>query len=453
LLALFFLLAGGCALLRGRRNHGRAWPALFGCSLLFSTLALEASLAFAAVAGVWLAINRVRYRRPWTWMVATASPVAVYLFLRIGVARVPFASSVLHWAVTDPLRVINTFGQQLQLLLFPFNQKVIYVVARPFTGFSAYTVLGLVFLGLPLYALVRLGQTKPGNGSTDDPGYERRPKLSSPPRAEPGRAGWYGYLWMVLFLLPFAHLVFLGPAGRILYLAAPGTLILIAGLYLAKRRRRLTNRVTYSVLLLYTAVLAVQTLRRNPIWRNELSLSETMVREAPVSAGGHLNYGAALAERGRQTEAIEQFRIASALHPAMVEARNSLAFALIEQGDLPDAIRELREVAKLRPASPRARNDLGVTLMRNGQLDSAIIEYKEALRLDPNSELVLNNLGHAYLAGGEFRQAIEHFRAALRLSPGFTAARANLAEAFRAAGMSDSAALVENGSWQRRNAD
>jgi Flp pilus assembly protein TadD len=445
LLALLFLLVGSYALLRGRRGRRYFWPVLFGCSLLFSTLALEASLVFAAIAAVWLVLNRTRYRRLWTWIAATASPVAVYLLLRLGVARVPFASSVLHWAVTDPLRVVNTFGQQLQLLLFPFNQKVIHVLAKPFTGFSAYTILGLVFLGLPLYAVFRLGRSTPGDGGAGSTGSSPKPKHSSRPRLEPGRLGWYGYAWMVLFLLPFAHLVFLGPAGRMLYLAAPGVLILLAALYQAKRHRRLTTRVAYGALLLYTAVLAVQTLRRNPIWRNELSLSQAMVWEAPASAGGHLNYGSALSNAGRKEEAIEHFRIAAKLNPAFVETHVSLAFALIDQGDLPGAIREFREVVKLRPASPRAHNDLGVTLVRIGQLDSAIVEYKEALRLDPNSELTLNNLGYAYLASEDLPQAIAYFKTALRLKPDFAAARANLAAAYWAAGMPDSAALVQGG--------
>jgi Flp pilus assembly protein TadD len=445
LLALLFLLVGSYALLRGQRRRGPIWPVLFGGSLLFSALALEASLVFAAIAAAWLLGNRTRYRRLPVWIAATATPVAAYFLLRLGIARVPFAGSVLHWAVTDPLRVINAFGQQLQLLLFPFNQKVIYVAAKPFTGFSAYTVLGLLLLGLPLYAAIRLGRSATGDRNAGSAASSPRPKRSSRPRLEPGRLGWYGYAWVVLFLLPFAHLVFLGPAGRMLYLAAPGVLILLAALYQARRHRRLTTRVAYGALLLYTAALAVQTLGRNPIWRNELSLSRAMVQEAPASAGGHLNYGSALSNAGRKEEAIEQFRMAAKLNPAFVEAHVSLAFALIDQGDLPGAIREFREVVKLRPASPRAHNDLGVTLVRIGQLDSAIVEYKEALRLDPNSELTLNNLGYAYLASEDFTQAIAHFKAALRLKPDFAAARSNLAAAYWAAGMPDSAALVEGG--------
>jgi Flp pilus assembly protein TadD len=447
LLALFFLLVSAYALLRGQRGRVRVWWALFGGSLLLSTLALEASLVFAAIAAGWLLLNRARYRRLWVWMAAIASPMAAYFLLRLGIARVPFTSSAARQAITEPLRIINAFGQQLQLLIFPFNQKIIYVPAEPFTSFSVYTILGLLFLGLPLYAVIRRGGSTARHRDTHGASSNLKPRHPARPELDAGRLGWYGYAWMVLFLLPFAYLVFLGPAGRMLYLAAPGVLILLAALYRATNHKRLTTRVAFGAILLYTALLAVQTLQRNPVWRDELSLSEAMVREAPASAGGHANCGKALSNAGRKEEAIEQFRMASRLDPNFVEPHIDLAFALIDRGELPGAIQALREVVRLRPESPRAHNDLAVTLMRNGQLDLAIVEYKEALRHDPNSELTLNNLGYAYMKGGDFRQAIAFLKAALRLKPDFAGARANLAAAYRSAGMPDSAALVESGKW------
>ena len=445
LLALFFVLVSAYALARGRRGRARFWPALLGGSLLLSVLALEASLVFAGLAAVWLLANRFRYRRLSVWTAAIALPMAAYLLLRLGMARVPFvaSSSALRLALTEPLRVINTFGQQLQLLVFPFNQKVIYVPAEPFTGFSVYTVLGLLFLGLPLYAVIRLGRSPARH--RDRRGASLNPKSKRPaqPEVETGRLGWYGYAWMVLLLLPFAHLIFLGPAGRMLYLAAPGALILLAALYQAADQRQLTARIAYGAIVLYTALFAVQTLRRNPIWHDELSLTRTMVREAPASAIGHLNYGWALAEAGRKEEAVEQYRLAVGMSPDYDRAHLRLALALTDQGDLPGAIRELREVVRLHPESWKVRNNLGVILTRSGQIDSAIVEYREALRLEPNSVLTLNNLSSAYMQIGDFRQAIPLFKALLRLNPGLASARVDLAAAYRKAGMPDSAALVE----------
>jgi tetratricopeptide (TPR) repeat protein len=439
LLAVFFLLVSAYALARGKRGRLRIWPWLFGGSLLLSALALEASLVFAALAAAWVLANRTRYHRLLTWVTAIASPLVIYFLLRFGVARVPFESSFMSWAVTKPLRVINAFGQQLQLLLFPFNQKVIYDAAWPLVGFSVYTVLGLLFLGLPLYAVIRLGRSAGDHETGSSP----KPRHSARPEPDAIRLAWYGYAWIVLFLLPFAHLVVLGPAGRALYPAAPGVLILLAALFQTRGHKQLTARVVYVTLLLYTAVFTVQTLRRNPIWHDGISLSEAMVREAPGVVGGHMNYGLALVDAGRRREAIKQFRMAVRMDREFVLPHISLASALLEEGALPGAIRELREVVRLQPESPRARNDLALALMRSGQVDSAVAEYKVALRLDPNSELTLNNLGYVYLESGDVGQAISFLKAALQIKPDFEPARRNLADAYRKAGMPDSAALIE----------
>jgi tetratricopeptide (TPR) repeat protein len=440
LLALLFLLVSAYALARGRRGHTRVWPVLFGGSLLLSVLALEASLVFAALAAAWILANRARYRRLFTWVTAITSPLVIYFLLRFGVARIPFTSLFMHWAVTKPLRVINAFGQQLQLLVFPFNQKVIYAADESFGNFSVYTVLGLLLLGLPLYAVIRLGRSAGDHATGSNP----KPRHAARPEPDAIRLAWYGLAWMVLFLLPFAHLVVLGPAGRALYTAAPGVLILLAVLFQTKNPKQSTARVVYGAVLVYTAVFAVQTLRRNPVWHDGISLSEAMVREAPGVVGGHMNYGLALVDAGRRREAIKQFRIAERMDPDFVLPHISLASALFEEGDLPAALREQREVVRLQPESSRAHNDLAVALMRNGQLDSAVAEHKAALRLDPNSEQALSDLGYVYLHSGDVGQAIPLLKAALQLKPDFEAARRNLADAYREAGMPDSAAMLED---------
>jgi hypothetical protein len=192
------VLAGSYALLRGRRQRSNLWPVLFAGALLLCTLALEASLVLAAIAFGWLIFNRARYRKLAAWFAAAALPVALYFLLRLGIAHVPVTASgsVLHWAATEPLRVINAFGEQLQLLVFPFNQKVIYVPSDPFTGLSGYTVLGLLFLGLPLYAEIGSGVRRPAirmrraQAQASGPGSQRRPRPLPPASAGSGMAGW-----------------------------------------------------------------------------------------------------------------------------------------------------------------------------------------------------------------------------------------------------------------------
>jgi protein O-mannosyl-transferase len=434
LLALLMMLLSFYALLRGRRSREGAnpktqnqvaviWPLLCGLGFLLAMTALEAAVFFGLAAGLWLILNRRQYPRTLLWFGAGLTAVAVYLVLRLGIAHISMMpESVGSRLVSQPIRVINTFGHQLALYFFPFNQKVIYTVGPDFTDFSIYTVLGLLFLLLPPVLIL---------------GTWRR-----------ARAGWpvretLGYTWMVLFLLPFSNLLFLGPSGRMLYLSGIGVLIMIlTGVRRLKRPAPALRIAAWVVTGLYLALLAGQLLRRNPVWKNELALSRNMTIDAPDSPGGHLNYGAALAEAGRMDEAIEQYRLAVEADSDYVPPHNRLAFALMERGDLAEAVTHFRAVVRLDPGSADARNNLALTLKRSGELDSAIAEYQAALQLAGNPDTTLNNLGRAYLARGDLRAAIEAFKVVLSREPYFQAARENLIQCYITAGFPDSAALL-----------
>ena len=237
LLAMVFLLLSFYALLRGvtkdsrtqglkeLRNQGkspeprnprtpepdsRLWRVLFAGSFLLSLLALESALVFVALAAGWLIVNRASYRNVKVWLVLTVLPVVIYFVLRLGIAHVAFASSVVRWAIEDPLKVINTFGQQMQLLVFPFNHKVIYVVSEPFTGFSSVhdsrpVVSGTAAVcvdsgpGIQHKDTKTLRGERPKHRTTEIPkenGVSSSPKPKPSSWLEAGGLGWLGYVWM-----------------------------------------------------------------------------------------------------------------------------------------------------------------------------------------------------------------------------------------------------------------
>jgi tetratricopeptide (TPR) repeat protein len=425
LLALLFLLVALYALVRGRHDRNRRWAPIMGAGFLLACLALETPLLFAPIALAWLILNRNQYRRLREWIAALVLPALVYLFLRLVVAKIPMMpSSLARWTALQPLRVLNTFGQQMLLFFVPFGQKVIYTVGPIFTGFSAYTIFGIGFLVVPLAWL----------------GYRARIVTKAGP---PWRA-LLGYVWAIVLLLPFSNLVFLGPSGRMLYLASPGVLIFLVALVrtagFTAPGSRFASGWRLGVLVvvgIYGATLAGQLQRRNSVWRDELTLSGTMTREAPDSPGGHLNYGAALATAGQTDEAIEQYRRAIDADSEYVAPHNRLAFALIERNELEEASFHFREVVRLAPSAD-AYNNLALTLKRLGRLDSAIIEYHHALSYAPESDTTLNNLGRALMAKGDLESATRIFQRILSGNPDFTAARENLLEIYRVTGMPDS---------------
>jgi tetratricopeptide (TPR) repeat protein len=390
------------------------YTSLLGTVLLLALLAHEAALVFVPVLLFWIILNRRTFRPVVSWVIAILLVLGGYLLLRLAIARIPFPPVIMADALHQPLLLLNVYGQQVLRLLAPFGQHVFYLAA-PLSTPSVFTVLGSLFVLLPIGFALWLRSARAALGAA----------------------------WLILFLLPSGSAMLLGPAGRTLYLAVPGMLMLALA---AGSRLHRARRLTAGLLALwagYAAVCGVYTVRRNPVWHDELALFQTIVRETPDAAGARLNLGNALQDRGQTGPAIEQYRAAISLTPDYIDPRNKLAFLLLGQNDLPGAIEQLQAVVRLGPNSAEARNNLALTLKKDGQLDSAIVEYQASLSIEPESETTLTNLGNAYLARGDYQPAIRMLEQALRISPAFAAARENLATAQERAGMRDSAAVRE----------
>jgi tetratricopeptide (TPR) repeat protein len=529
LLAMLFLLVGLYCLLRGRKRDSRTpgvkesgdqgkplespnpripessarlWRILFGCSLLLALLAHEAAIVFALIAGGWILLSR-RLRPRLAWLLAVLAPVIAYFILRLGIARVPFVPGAVSDIISQPLVGLNSFGQEMLVLIVPFVQKVMYA-AIP--GFSVFTLLGVLFLGLLLYGAI--WQMRRAKSASSSP----KPKQSFWLELEAGGLGWLGFSWAIGFLLPFANLTSWGPSGRMLYLAGMGTVLVVLGLFNAKPQTGAMSKIIAVLACVYVVALGAWTVKRNAIWKDEETLYRATVREAPESQCAHLFRADSLQAAGQTAAAVIEYRAAIAADPDLVgahfrlgdilydlndaagaveeyrelvrlnssvQARRCLAQAWAKAGYPDSATVELREIVRRRPEAAGAHTELAINLAQRGRADSALAEFKLAARLDsgsaeahnnlalafrqagmpdsaireyevslaldPNSALTLNNLGSAQLARGNARAAIAAFRQALRLEPGFAAAQAGLREAYRMAGMPDSAAGVESG--------
>ena len=419
LLALVLLLCTAWLMLQDLKAKP-LYASLLSASLFLALLAHEAAIVFVPLVLLWIAVNPRRFRPAVSWMVGILLVFGGYLLLRLAIARIPFPPGVISDTIHQPLLLLNVYGQQVLHLFVPFAQHLYYQAVPPLTVSSVYTALGVLFLLLPMALVLWLRS---------------------------GRAV-LGAAWLILFLLPAGSVMLLGPAGRTLYPAVPGVLMLVLA---ARDKLPAANRRLRAALLLlwagYAVAGGVYTVRRNAVWQNELTLFRQMVQETPDASGARLNLGNALQAAKQPDEAIEQYRAAIRLSPDYPEPRNKLAYLLLERNDFIGAAEQLRAVVRLEPNSAEARNDLALTLKKAGQLDSAIVEYQASLRIQPGSETTLVNLGNAYLARGDYAPAIQLFRDALRRQPNFTAARINLALAFQAAGFQDSAEVVNRGGW------
>ncbi|HEX4825677.1 MAG TPA: tetratricopeptide repeat protein [Candidatus Polarisedimenticolaceae bacterium] len=129
----------------------------------------------------------------------------------------------------------------------------------------------------------------------------------------------------------------------------------------------------------------------------------------PGSQEVRATLGAALAEAGRDDEAISIFRTLAGEGDA--EGWYNLGTILVRRGDLDGGVDALHRALTLDPFLAPARQNLGLALVRAGKLQEAVGELREAVRRDPESERALYLLGLALTMAGDTQGAGECARA------------------------------------------
>jgi serine/threonine-protein kinase len=129
-----------------------------------------------------------------------------------------------------------------------------------------------------------------------------------------------------------------------------------------------------------------------------LILGDTLVKTAPVEAGGY--YRAALASR-----------------PGAAVGYTALGDALYEQQLRDEATSYYRRAVQIDPQYARGHTNLGNILKAAGQLDEAIACYRKALQADPDYAWAHFDLANALRETGRRNEALEHFRRFLALDP------------------------------------
>jgi tetratricopeptide (TPR) repeat protein len=120
---------------------------------------------------------------------------------------------------------------------------------------------------------------------------------------------------------------------------------------------------------------------------------------------------------GRWEEAVQRYRQAISLDPALLEARNNLGHMYVRLNRLDAAIEEFRTVLVLAPDYAMARNNLGSAYLLSGQEELAIPEFLEAVRLDGSYVTPYYNLALVYARRGHAGQAAAFLTKALAIDP------------------------------------
>ena len=162
-----------------------------------------------------------------------------------------------------------------------------------------------------------------------------------------------------------------------------------------------------------------------------LKLAEANARKSillnPRLPEGHRVLGSLESDKGREDEALEQFREAVAFDPDNPQTLLWQAQALARFKHIEEARKAFAHLQMVRPHYWAAYQELGFLLEREGKYREAIEEFSAATSVLPESAQAYGNLGAMQLKVGEFAEARESLEKSLALKKNGDA-YANLAQ-------------------------
>jgi len=252
------------------------------------------------------------------------------------------------------LSAVVLAGQYLAALLFPVNLSYFHIF-QPASGVTPALLLAVLALAAIGAALVRF----------------RAPLVA------------YGVFWIAVTLAPAFNLTGVGQnvfAERYLYLPSVG-FCWIAGWawdFLAGYRPAWAAAVAAAVLL----ACAGEAAARNRDWRDDYTLFQVTLRQAPTSGWLHNWMAGVYVERHEFGRALAEERLAVQYEPRAPAFHENLGNILLVS-DPHAAIAEFQQLLALQPGRAENHSDLAIALEASGRPREAAVEYQTALRLEP----------------------------------------------------------------------
>ena len=138
---------------------------------------------------------------------------------------------------------------------------------------------------------------------------------------------------------------------------------------------------------------------------------------ANPNALAHELLGRAYLNSNRSLPAVDEFKIALKLDPAIKHGHYNLGFAYFSLGRNDEAISEYKEELRRSGESPAVVYELGRSLVASGKYEAAVTYLQRGTELDAPNPEVWYNLGKAQALAGQAAQAESSLRKAAELNP------------------------------------
>jgi TolA-binding protein len=216
-------------------------------------------------------------------------------------------------------------------------------------------------------------------------------------------------------------------------------------------RKNIFIGVISIILLLYS----FKTIKRNRVWKNNLTLSESGVISSPNSARTHFSFAvhskyAAYKEHNTRKQRIHfqnaesNFKKSIEIYPEYINARYNLGVFYFETGQSDLAFKAYSDLIEFSPTHINSLNNMGTILFNSKNYDEAQIYLNKVLKMDPNHSDALINMGAIAHNTGNLANAIDYYEKSLQQTPLNTIALKNIIIAYGQLGDSEKRAYYQN---------
>lgn len=298
------------------------------------------------------------------------------------------------WTVTQ------AWTHYVRLMVFPLDLSIDYGPG------IIPVVFGWTFLGLSGVALAILAFS--GAGITWRRGAALREGSTSI------RLVGLGVLWAAVAVLPVANLLYLSPVivtERSLYLPSVGAALIAA--WVLTRLEALRPRVGVTCGLVVVLAGGIRSATRMPDWRDNETLSTSLLEHFPESGLGWQQLGEHYLSRDEVTRGLRAYQVSVGLVGLRWDHSLSLGQHLYRLGRLEPALYFLRRSWEERPDQYQAPTLVSDAARRLGRLGEATAAARAATLLAPENASTHHLLAQALSADGRPRQAVAARRRAL----------------------------------------
>ena len=369
------------------------------------------------------------------WIALTGLPlVAAIVYKQFFGGGVVAASHAPYSAATYFLT--QTFVipfEYFRKLLFPFNLNI----DNDFPVYSDWSYwanwLGIAFLLFYVLVCIRVSMKR-------DDSLTRR------------LAG-FAMGWVLITLLPtssFVPLLDVTVEHRT-YLPMVGFSLLLAGLLVSLAqefkipvrsaalfmgRREAT---VWAGVVLILLCFSVGVVKRNAVWKDEVSLWADAKKKSPNLVRPYNNLGEAYDKLGKYDLAIQEFQSAIQLSPGYFFALNNLGNVYGKKKDYQQAIQYFEKALVQKPDYAPAHYNLARAQHLIGRPQEALGSYRLAIRFNPYFEEAFYNLANLALVSGLIDEAQENFLKFLEMQPNHARARFSMGNVYAMQGQFDKA--------------